>query len=109
MKLIKAIIRQEKLTEVIEQLAAIVPGMTVSEVRGHGRQGGHQTVYRGVEYKLTLLPKTMVEIAIDDNKVDDVVKVLTETARTGEIGDGRIFISPIDESYHVRTGFMDLD
>jgi nitrogen regulatory protein PII len=108
MKLIKCIIRQEKLTEVIEQLSPIVPGMTISEVRGHGRQGGHQTVYRGIEYHLTLLPKVMIEIAIDDNKVDDVVKVIGEAAKTGEIGDGRIFISPIDEVYHVRTGFMDL-
>ena len=108
MKLIKAIIRQEMLSQVIHELSAIVPGMTVSEVLGHGRQRGYHTVYRGAEYNLTL-PKTTVEIAIDDNKVDDVVKVLSETARTGEIGDGRIVISPIDESYHVRTGFMDLD
>src|SRR5215467_7912350 len=97
MKLIKCIIRQEKLTQVIEQLSLIVPGMTISEVRGHGRQSGHHTTYRGVEYHLTLLPKVMVEIAIDDNKVDDVVKVIGETARTGEIGDGRVFISPIEE------------
>jgi nitrogen regulatory protein PII len=108
MKLIKCIIRQEKLTQLIEELSSIVPGMTISEVRGHGRQGGHQTIYRGVEYNLTLLPKVMVEIAIDDNKVDDIVKIIGETARTGEIGDGRIFIFPIEETYHVRTGFMDL-
>ena len=108
MKLIKCIIRQEKLTQAIEHLSSIVPGMTVSEVRGHGRQGGHQTIYRGIEYNLTLLPKVMIEIAIDDNKVEDVVKVIGDVARTGEIGDGRIFISPIEEVYHVRTGFMDL-
>jgi nitrogen regulatory protein PII len=108
MKLIKCVIRQEKLTEVIDGLSPIVPGMTVSEVHGHGRQGGHQTVYRGIEYTVTLLPKIMIEIVIDDNKVDDVVKVLGEKARTGEIGDGRIFIGPVEESYHVRTGFMDL-
>jgi nitrogen regulatory protein PII len=108
MKLVKCIIRLEKLPQVIEELSPIVPGMTVSEVRGHGRQGGHQTIYRGVEYNLTLVPKVMIEIAIDDNKVDDVVKVIGETARTGEIGDGRIFISPIEQVYHVRTGFMDL-
>jgi len=108
MKLIKCIIRQEKLTQLIEELSSVVPGMTVSEVRGHGRQGGHQTVYRGVEYNLTLLPKVMIEIAIDDNKVDDIVKIIGEKARTGEIGDGRIFIFPIEETYHVRTGFMDL-
>jgi nitrogen regulatory protein PII len=108
MKLIKCIIRQEKLAQVIEELSPIVPGMTISEVRGHGRQGGHQTVYRGIEYHLTLLPKIMLEIAIDDNKVDDVVKAIGQAAKTGEIGDGRIFISPIEEVYHVRTGFMDL-
>ena len=107
MKLIQAIIRQEKLTEVVQELVQIVSGMTVSEVRGHGRQGGHHTVYRGVEYNLTLLPKIMIEIVIDDNKVDDVLKVITETAKTGEIGDGRIFVLPVEETYHVRTGFMD--
>ena len=107
-KLIKCIIRMERLALVIEQLSPIVPGLTVSEVRGHGRQGGHQTIYRGVEYNLTLVPKVMIEIAIDDNKVDDVVKVIGEAARTGEIGDGRIFIFSIEETYHVRTGFMDL-
>ena len=108
MKLIKCIIRQEKLAEVVHTLSAIVPGMTVSEVHGHGRQRGHKAVYRGVEYKVTLLPKIMVEIVIDDNKVDDVVRVLGQTARTGEIGDGRIFITAVEESYHVRTGFMDM-
>jgi len=107
MKLIKCIIRQEKLSDVVTALASIVPGMTVSDVRGHGRQRGHKAVYRGVEYNLTLLPKIMVEIVIDDNKVDDVVTVLATTARTGEIGDGRIFIANVEESYHVRTGFMD--
>lgn len=108
MKLIKAIVRQEKLTELAEQLSRIVPGMTVSEVRGHGRQGGHQTMYRGVEYTLTLLPKIMIEIAIDDNKADDVLRLLIETARTGEIGDGRVFVTPIEQTYDIRTGFMDL-
>lgn len=107
MKLVQAIIRQEKLTEVVEKLATIIPGLTVFEVRGHGRQGGHHTIYRGVEYNLALLPKIMIETVIDDNKVEDVVKLLSETARTGEIGDGRIFILSVDEAYHVRTGFMD--
>jgi nitrogen regulatory protein P-II 1 len=107
MKLIECIIRQEKLSDVVDKLSTIVPGMTVSEVRGHGRQGGHSAVYRGVEYHLTLLPKVMIEIATEDNKVDDVIKILSETARTGEIGDGRIFVLDIAESYHIRTGFMD--
>src|SRR5207249_2991312 len=107
MKLIKCIIRQEKLTNVIDKLSHIVPGMTVSEVRGHGRQRGHSAVYRGIEYSVDLLPKTMIEIVIDDNKVDDVIKAVGETAKTGEIGDGRIFVAQVDESYHIRTGFMD--
>ena len=107
MKLIQAIIRQEKLDEVVHKLITITSGLTVSEVRGHGRQKGHPIVYRGVEYHLTLLPKVMIEIATDDNKVDDVIKALSDTARTGEIGDGRIFILDVAESYHIRSGFMD--
>jgi nitrogen regulatory protein P-II 1 len=107
MKLVKSIVRQEKLHDLIEKLSPVVAGLTISEVRGHGRQSGHHTVYRGVEYSLTLLPKIMIEIVIDDNKVDDIVNLLTQTARTGEIGDGRIFILPVEESYHVRTGFLD--
>lgn len=109
MKLIKCIIRQEKLSEVIEALSAIAPGLTVSDAHGHGRQRGHATVYRGVEYRVMLLPKLMIELVIDDNKVDDVIRVLSKAARTGRIGDGRIFILPVEQSYHVRTGFMDLD
>src|SRR2546426_386073 len=107
MKLIKCVIRPEKLTEVVEKLAEVVAGLTVSEVRGHGRQLGHSAVYRGVEYFVNLLPKVMVEIVTDDNKVDDVIRVIDATAKTGEIGDGRIFVLPVDEAYHVRTGFMD--
>ena len=107
MKLIQCIIRQEKLNDVVEKLMAVTPGMTVSEVRGRGRQKGHPAVYRGVEYQLTLLPKVKIEILTDDNKVDDLIKILHETARTGEIGDGRIFVLPVDQTYHVRTGFMD--
>src|SRR2546421_31219 len=107
MKLIQCIIRQEKLNDVVDKLITVTNGLTVSEVRGHGRQSGHSAVYRGVEYQLTLLPKIRIEILTDDNKVDDLIKILTETARTGEIGDGRIFVLPVDETYHVRTGFMD--
>jgi nitrogen regulatory protein PII len=108
MKLIKSIIRQEKLHDTIQQLSQVVPGLTVSEVRGHGRQRGHQIVYRGIEYSVTLLPKVMIETVVDDNKVDDVVKILIGTARTGEIGDGRIFVADVEATYHVRTGFMDM-
>src|SRR3984893_260521 len=108
MKMIQCIIRPEKLNDIVTKLVPMIPGMTVSEVRGHGRQGGHPAVYRGVEYHLSLLPKVMIEIAIDDSQADDIVKLLTETARTGEIGDGRIFVLDIEATYHVRTGFMDL-
>jgi nitrogen regulatory protein PII len=78
-------------------------------VRGHGRQGGHRITYRGVEYSAALLPKIMVEMVIDNNKVEDVVRVVSQEARTGEIGDGRVFILPVEQAYHVRTGFMDTD
>ena len=108
MKLIQCIIRPEKLNDVVAKLVTINPGMTVSEVRGHGRQGGHPAVYRGTEYHLSLLKKIMIEVVSEDDKVDDVVKALTETARTGQIGDGRIFILDVLEAYHVRTGLMDL-
>jgi nitrogen regulatory protein PII len=107
MKLIQCIIRQEKLNAIVEKLSSITPGLTVSEVRGHGRQSGHSVVYRGTEYHLTLLPKVMIQVVTDDNKADDVVKVVTETARTGDIGDGRIFILDVEQSYHIRTGMMD--
>ena len=109
MKLLKCIIRSEKLSEAVSKLAEFVPGMTVSEVRGYGHQKGHSTVYRGVEYAVELLPKLMIEIVIDDTNVDDVISLVTETARTGNIGDGRIFVVPVLESYHISTGFMDRD
>jgi nitrogen regulatory protein P-II 1 len=109
MKLVKCIVRAEKLADVVQKLADYVPGMTVFEVRGYGRQKGHSAVYRGMEYQVTLLPKTMIEIVIDDTRVDDVIKLVAETARTGNIGDGRIFVVPVEQSFHVRTGFMDLD
>jgi nitrogen regulatory protein P-II 1 len=109
MKSIQCIIRPEKFDDVIRALQNIVSGMTVSEVRGHGRQGGHSLIYRGLEYDVMLLPKVMIEIVTDDNKVDDIVRMVIETARTGNIGDGRIYIHTVEEAYHVRTGFMDLD
>ena len=109
MKLIQCIIQPDKLEDVIRQLTTVVTGMTVREVRGHGRQKGHTTAYRGVEYQISLLPKIMVEIVADDNKVDDIIRVVVEAARTGRIGDGRVFVVPIEENYHIRTGFMDRD
>jgi nitrogen regulatory protein P-II 1 len=84
-------------------------GMTVSEAKGHGHQKGHHAIYRGIEYEVALLPKIMIEMVADDNRVADIVKVVIATARTGEIGDGRIFILPVEESYHIRSGFLELD
>ena len=107
MKLIKCIIRQEKLPDVLDALSRICPGVTVEDVRGHGRQRGHSAVYRGIEYEVSLLPKVMIEVVIDDNKVDDVVHAVRIMAATGQIGDGRIFVLPVEEAYHIRTGFMD--
>jgi nitrogen regulatory protein PII len=109
MKLIKCIIRPEKLEDVMSGLANLVTGMTICEVRGHGRQKGKPVIYRGAEYQVTLLPKIGIEIVCDDNRVDEIVQALTATARTGSIGDGRIFIHAVESAYHVRTGFMDLD
>src|SRR5215471_3382463 len=109
MKLLKIIIRNEKFEEVKESLTAMhVTGMTVTEVRGHGRQKGHKAVYRGTEYSVTLLPKIKIELVIQDEVVDDVIKTIIETARTGEIGDGRVFVLPVQQSYNIRTGERDV-
>ena len=107
MKLIQCIIRPEKLNDLVEKIAGFASGLTVSDVRGHGHQKGQPTVYRGLEYQVSLLPKTMIEIVADESRVDDIIKVVTETAKTGQIGDGRIFIVDVDQVYHIRTGLMD--
>ena len=107
MKLIQCIIRPEKLNDLVERIEGMASGLTVSDIRGHGHQKGQSTVYRGLEYQVSLLPKTMVEIVADDSRVDDIIKIVIETARTGQIGDGRIFVLDVDQSYHVRTGFID--
>ena len=110
MKLVKCIIRPNKVEEVREALSQVnVSGMTVSEVRGHGRQKGHKAVYRGREYSVTLLTKIMIDLVLPDDQVDEVLKVVIETARTGEIGDGRIFVLPVDEGYNIRTGEKDVN
>src|SRR5213078_1390054 len=109
MKLLKIIIRNEKFEEVKESLTAIhVTGMTVMEVRGHGRQKGHKAIYRGTEYSVTLLPKIMIEIVLPDNLVDVSIKCIIEAARTGEIGDGRVFVLPLEQGYNIRTGERDV-
>ena len=107
MKLIQCIIRPEKLSDLVARVEGMASGLTVSDIRGHGHQKGQTAVYRGLEYQVSLLPKTMVEIVADESRVDDIIKVVTGTARSGQIGDGRIFILDVDQSYHIRTGSMD--
>ena len=108
MKLITAIIRHEKVEEIKEALTRIkVTGMTVREVRGHGRQKGHKALYHGAEYSLTLLPKAMLETVVPDDIADQVVATIIQSGRTGEIGDGRVFVFPVERSYNVRTGELD--
>lgn len=105
MKMIHAIIRPHKLHEVKAALAEIgVSGMTVIDVRGYGRQKGHVERYRGAEYTVDLLAKVKLEIVVRDDQVDEVVDVIMKAARTGEIGDGKIFITPVEEAIRVRTG-----
>ena len=108
MKLIKAIIRQNKLEEVKDALSKIsVSGMTVTEVRGHGRQKGHRAVYRGTEYAVNFLPKIKIEVAVPTEQADKVVDAITAAAKTGQIGDGKIFVYDIDHAVRIRTGETD--
>jgi nitrogen regulatory protein P-II 1 len=108
MKLIKSIVRPNKVDDVREALERMsVAGMTVTDVRGHGRQKGHTAIYRGKEYSVTLLPKVEIELVVDDDMVEDVIRAIMTAARTGEIGDGRIFVLPVEESYNIRTGERD--
>jgi nitrogen regulatory protein PII len=105
MKLIKSIVRPNKVDDVKDALARLnISGMTVTEVRGHGKQKGHTAIYRGKEYNVSLLPKMEVEIVVPDSIADEAIKAIAEAARTGEIGDGRVFVFPVLESYRIRTG-----
>jgi len=109
MKLVKAIVRPNKVDEVKDALAGCnVGGMTVTEVRGHGRQRGHSAVYRGREYEVSLLPKMKIEAVVPDDMVEDVIDAIMSAARTGEIGDGRVFVIPVEESRNIRTGERDV-
>jgi nitrogen regulatory protein P-II 1 len=100
---LEAIIQPQKLDGVREALESIgVQGVTVSEVRGHGRQKGHTEVYRGREYQIDLLPKVKIELVISEDRQDEVVETLMEAARTGAIGDGKIFLSPVNEAIRIR-------
>lgn len=104
MKKVDAIIKPLKLDEVRDALTAIgIEGMTVSEVRGHGRQKGHSELYRGAEYVVGYIPKIRIEIVVDDADVPEVVETLQGAARTGQIGDGKIFVYPVEDAVRIRT------
>jgi nitrogen regulatory protein P-II 1 len=105
MKKVEAIVQPFKTEEVKEALKAIgIDGMTVSEVRGHGRQKGHKEVYRGQEYTVDLLPKVKFELIVPDSRLEEVLSTLTAAARTGKIGDGKIFVSDIGDAIRIRNG-----
>src|SRR5882762_7945198 len=105
MKLIMAIIKPFKLDEVRDALTAIgVHGMTVTEVKGYGRQKGHTEIYRGTEYAVNFLPKVKIEVAVADDQEDKVVQAITNAAKTGQIGDGKIFVYDLDHAVRIRTG-----
>lgn len=105
MKLITAVIKPFKLDDVRESLSEIgVQGITVTEVKGFGRQKGHTELYRGAEYVVDFLPKVKLEIAVDDDMADQVIDAIVRVANTGKIGDGKIFVSPLDQVIRIRTG-----
>jgi nitrogen regulatory protein P-II 2 len=105
MKLVIAVIKPFKLDEVREALTRIgVHGMTVTEVKGYGRQKGHMEIYRGNEYAVNFLPKLRIEVAVASEQIDQVVDSLTAAAKTGQIGDGKIFVTPIEQAIRIRTG-----
>ena len=109
MKLIKAIVRPNKVDDVKEALGRVsLPGMTVTEVRGHGKQKGHTAIYRGKEYVVNLLPKMEVEVVVPDDQVEPAIRAIMGAARTGEIGDGRVFVIPVEHGYNIRTGERDI-
>src|SRR4029077_5768039 len=108
MKLVIAIIKPFKLEEVRDALTAIgVHGMTVTEVKGYGRQKGHMEIYRGAEYAINFLPKVRIEVAVASDRADQVVDAISTAAKTGQIGDGKIFVSPIEHAVRIRTGETD--
>ena len=105
MKKVTAMIKPFKLDDVREALSDIgIQGMTVTEVKGFGRQKGHTEVYRGAEYAVDFLPKIQIDIVLSDDEIERVIEVIIETARTGKVGDGKIFISPVDHVIRIRTG-----
>ena len=110
MKLITAIIKPYKLDEVREALSEVgVTGLTITDVKGFGRQKGHTELYRGSEYVVDFLPKTKIELAVSDNTVDKVIQAISDVANTGKIGDGKIFVSSLDQVVRIRTGELNED
>ena len=110
MKIVMAIIKPFKLEEVRDALTAIgVHGLTVTEVKGYGRQKGHTEIYRGAEYAVSFLPKIKIEVAIASDQVDKTIEAITQAAKTGQIGDGKVFVSPITNAVRIRTGETDSD
>jgi nitrogen regulatory protein P-II 2 len=110
MKLVIAIIKPFKLEEVRDALTAIgVHGMTITEVKGYGRQKGHTEIYRGAEYAVNFLPKIRIEVAVPSESADRVVEAIGTAAKTGQIGDGKIFVAPIEQALRIRTGETDAD
>jgi nitrogen regulatory protein P-II 1 len=110
MKLVVAVIKPFKLDEVKAALEGVgIQGLTVSEARGFGRQRGHTEVYRGAEYRVELLPKTRIELLVDDDTADDAVKAIVSGARTGSIGDGKVWVLGVDQAVRIRTGEMGAD
>ncbi len=108
MKKIETIIKPFKLEDVKDALTALdITGMTVSEVKGYGRQQGHSELYRGAEYVVDFLPKIKIEVVIKEDMVDAVIEAISKSARTGKIGDGKIFVSAIEKSVRIRTGELD--
>jgi nitrogen regulatory protein P-II 2 len=110
MKLVIAIIKPFKLDEVRDALLAVgVHGMTITEVKGYGRQKGHTEIYRGAEYAVNFLPKIRIEVAVASDQVDRVIEAIGGSAKTGQIGDGKVFVTPIDQAVRIRTGETDAD
>ena len=108
MKIVMAVIKPFKLDEVRDALTAVgVHGLTVTEVKGYGRQKGHTEIYRGTEYAVNFLPKVKIEVAVDSAEVDKVVEAITSAAKTGQIGDGKIFVFTLDHAVRIRTGETD--
>ena len=110
MKIVMAIIKPFKLEDVRDALTALgIHGMTVTEVKGYGRQKGHTEIYRGAEYAVNFLPKLRIEVAVASDRADKVVETIAAAAKTGQIGDGKIFVQPIEQALRIRTGERDTD